>query len=316
MLHDTNKLSPLWLEPKDQPGQNSDLCFIFTCIVQNITNGLVQKCRIWPDDLDQRHTKGFTAKYPRICVMAKILEKWVLLYLNFRENAMCDVYVYDFNFYSHTVINLREVKGIVKSLLDKYFDFSWLQKTEIQMVQWNRENISDMGKLKGEDFGLRCMYVAYELGVNRVAPTFADPGDLAVENFCKRIKWVVWTACDLDTFVKNLRNDLKKSKIKTTKKDLDLMLRNFREELETKFRKIKRGSSPHAKTKRPSHQEYAIQKPKVLFNRPVSSAQSVSGINQGRKIIYRANPMLEDRRPVEQPVPVENNTSMVKNKNG
>jgi hypothetical protein len=315
MLYDTTKLSPHLLEPEDQPALNSDPCFIFTCIVQKITNGLVQKSRIWPDDLDQRDTKGFTSKYHRICVMAKILEKWVLLYLNFRPNAMCDVYVYDFNFYSHTVINLQEVKAIVKSLLDKYFDFSWLQKTEIHLVQWNREKISDMGKLKGEDFGLRCLYVAYELGVNRVAPTSADPGDLAVENFCKRIKWVVWTACDLETFVKNLRNDLNKSKMKVTKNDLDLMLRNFREELETKFRKVKQGSSPQAKTKRPSHQEYANQEQKVLFNRPLSSAQSISGINQSRKIIDRPNPMPVDHRPVKQPVPVENNTSIVKNKN-
>jgi hypothetical protein len=39
------------------------------------------------------------------------------------------------------------------------------------------------------------------------------------------------------------------------------------------------------------------------------------GINQGRKIIHRPNPMLVDHRPVEQPVPLEINTSILKNKN-
>jgi hypothetical protein len=83
MLYDTNSLSPRWLELKDQPPSGFDACFIFTCIVEKTTDGLVQKSRIWPEECQQRDTKEFTSKYHRICLLAKILEKWVLLYLNF-----------------------------------------------------------------------------------------------------------------------------------------------------------------------------------------------------------------------------------------
>jgi hypothetical protein len=68
MLYDTNSLSQRWLELKDQPPSSFDPCFIFTCVVQKIANGLVQKSRILPDDCKQRDTKEFTGKYHRICI--------------------------------------------------------------------------------------------------------------------------------------------------------------------------------------------------------------------------------------------------------